>query len=38
MKKIYILSNPVDGSTNFVGNNLFNDLKSQKNTMKNLKK
>ena len=31
MKKIYILSNPVDGFTNFVGSNLFNDLKNQNN-------
>ena len=31
MKKIYLLSNPSDGFTNFVGNNLFNDLKNYNN-------
>lgn len=39
MKKIYILSNPVDGFTNFVGSNLFNDLKNQKKSKeKNIEK
>ncbi len=38
MKKIYILSNPVDGFTNFVGSNLFNGLKNQKNPRKKILK